>query len=83
MSARCLQSLQECPRVFELRLEVGCCAHRFTSFSMFQHVVLRPSRCVSPAHLVLVGVLFQLSNAKFVSRDTECAPEVYTQGGGR
>ena len=35
MSARCVQCLQECPRVLELRLEVGCCAHRSASFPCF------------------------------------------------
>ena len=66
MSARCLQSMQECPRVLDLRLEVGCCAHRFTLFFHVSTCCTSPSRCVSPAHLVLVGVLLQLSNAKFV-----------------
>ena len=37
-----------------------------------------PIRCVSPAHLGLVGVLLQLSNAKFVFRDTNMRLK-YTQ----
>ena len=33
-------------------------------FTCFQHIVLRPSRCVSPVHLGLVRVLLQLSNVR-------------------
>ena len=32
-----LQSLQECPRVLELRLAVGCCVHRIPSFPRLDH----------------------------------------------
>ena len=47
--------MQECPRVLELRLAVGCGVHRFPSFSSFLHVELRPFRCVSRAHVALVA----------------------------
>ena len=63
-SARCLQSLQECPRAFELRLKFGCCAQQFTSYFHVSRCCTSPS--VSSAHLVLVGTSLQLSNAKFV-----------------
>ena len=50
-----LQYLEEYARVLELRLAVGCCVHRFPSFSLFLHVELRPFRCVSRAHVALVA----------------------------
>ena len=34
-----LQYLEEYARILELRLAVGCCVHRFPSFSLFLHVM--------------------------------------------
>ena len=41
-----LQNLQECPRVLELRLAIGCCVFRFPSFPRLDHdaVVLSLAR---------------------------------------